>query len=129
MAKQSSDKPLIILRGEIKSPPLSEDGRKEAGFLLRLVQKGELIEMPHSRPMRTIGKRCHELRITDNRTEWRLIYRIDSDAILLADVFQKKTQETPPQVIDGCRDRLAVYDDAVSAAAKPKPKPKPKRKR
>jgi len=47
--------------------------------------------MPHSRPMSTIGRRCHELRITDENKIWRIIYRIDSDAIVVVEVLEKKT--------------------------------------
>jgi phage-related protein len=68
--------------------------------------------MPDSRPMRTIGARCHELRVTDgeSRITWRIIYRIDSDTVVIADVFAKKTQKTPPEVIDRCRTRFDKYD-------------------
>jgi hypothetical protein len=58
-------KALMILQGEIKTPPMSESARRETGFLLRRLQQGELLALPHSRPMPTIGTRCHELRIND----------------------------------------------------------------
>ncbi len=58
-------KPLVWLRGEVKTPPFSHAARLEAGYLLRLLQEGELFGLPHSRPMPVIGPRCHELRITD----------------------------------------------------------------
>ena len=47
----TSAKPIIWLRSEIKSPPLSKEARLEAGFLLRKLQIGENLSMPHSRPM------------------------------------------------------------------------------
>ncbi len=94
------DKPLIWMHGEVKSPPFSKVARLEAGFLLRLLQRGEKITMPHSRPMPSIGRRCHELRIPDKDASWRVVYRIDSDAIVLAEVFSKKTGKTPKGVID-----------------------------
>ncbi len=34
-----SDKPLVWLQGEIRTPPFSKQARLEAGFLLRLLQK------------------------------------------------------------------------------------------
>ena len=106
------DKPLVWLHGEVKSPPLTRSGRLEAGFLLRLLQRGERLLMPHSHPMPAIGRRCHELRVIDEDLTWRIIYRIDSDAVVIADVFQKKTAQTPKRVIDVCRRRLKDYDDA-----------------
>ena len=106
------DKPLIWLHGEVKSPPFSEEGRLEAGFLLRRLQHGDSIGMPASRPMPSIGARCHELRINDTSGNWRLVYRIDSDAIVIVVVFSKKTQATPKAVVDVCRKRLKEYDHA-----------------
>jgi phage-related protein len=108
----SHDKPIVWLHGEIKTPPFSEAGRLEAGYLLRRLQQGERLEMPHSRPMPSIGPRCHELRIDDGETTWRIIYRIDPDAIVILEVFSKKTRTTPKSVIQTCRRRLREYDDA-----------------
>jgi phage-related protein len=62
--------------------------------------------------MPTIGPRCHELRINDAETTWRLIYRIDPDAIVIANVFAKKTEKAPKDVIQACKKRLQEYDDA-----------------
>ncbi|MBK9243364.1 MAG: type II toxin-antitoxin system RelE/ParE family toxin [Burkholderiales bacterium] len=107
-----SDKPIAWLHGEIKSPPLSANARMEAGFLLRRLQRGEKLSLPHSRPMPSISPRCHELRINDLGATWRVIYRIDDDAIVIAAVFGKKTPQTPQAVIDQCRRRLKEYDDA-----------------
>jgi len=67
--------------------------------------------MPHSRPMATIGKSCHELRITDETKIWRIMYRIDSDAIVIIEVFEKKTTNTPKTIIENCKTRLRKYDD------------------
>ena len=106
-----ADKPLAWLHGEVKTPPFSEEARFEAGFLLRRLQKGEKIGMPQSRPMPSIGPRCHELRITDESVKWRIVYRLDPDAIIIAEVFRKKTRTTPKDVIDVCKDRLRRYDD------------------
>ena len=105
-----SDKPLVWLHGEVKTPPLSTAARLQAGYLLRLLQRGETLAMPHSRSMPSVGKRCHELRIVDERATWRVLYRIDADAIVILEVFSKKTAKTPKAVIDVCRNRLQRYD-------------------
>src|SRR6266571_3932090 len=70
------DKPLVWLSGELKTPPMTSEARVEGGMLLRRVQRGETLSMPESRPMPTIGPRCHELRIDDvvRKKEWRIIY-------------------------------------------------------
>jgi len=105
-----NDKPLVWLHGEIRTPPFSKEARLEAGFLLRLLQKGEPLSLPHSRPMPSIGPRCHELRVNDRGQTWRIVYRIDSDAVVILEVFAKKTAQTPQRVIDTCRKRLQEYD-------------------
>lgn len=107
---QSNNKPLVWLSGEVKTPPFSAEARIEAGFLLRQLQQGESLSLPQSRPMPSIGFRCHELRINDENITWRIIYRIDEDAIVILDVFAKKTNKTPQSVIDRCKKRLKQYD-------------------
>ena len=104
------DKPLVWLHGEIRTPPFSDEARREAGFHLRALQRGDLLPMPQSRPMPRIGRRCHELRIRDRDDHWRIIYRLDVDAVLILEVFAKKTNETPQSVIDVCKKRLRSYD-------------------
>jgi phage-related protein len=113
MVTSALDKPLIWLHGEIKTPPFSREARIGAGVLLRRLQKSELISLPHSRQMQSIGSKCHELRVLDKDKAWRIVYRIDSDAIVIADVFSKKTRQTPAQVIERCKARLRRYDEVV----------------
>ena len=72
--------------------------------------------MPHSRPMHSIGVRCHELRVTDTNTTWRVIYRIDEDAIVLLEIFSKKAQTTPQYVIKSCKKRMKDYDNGWQEA-------------
>lgn len=79
------------------------------GVLLRELQDGEQLSMPHSRPMPGIGSRFHELRVNDQNKTWRLVYRIEPDAIVILEVFEKKTNKTPRQVIEACQRRLSLY--------------------
>jgi phage-related protein len=104
------DKPLVWLRGAIKTPPFSQTARLEAGYLLRLLQEGELLGLPHSRPMPVIGRRCHELRVNDDSGTFRIVYRVDADAIVIIDVFSKKTRQTSASIIEACKRRLREYD-------------------
>lgn len=104
------DKPLVWLRGEIKTPPFSAAARIEAGTLLRRLQRGDNIGLPHSRPMPSIGPRCHELRIRDENAHWRIIYRNDVDAVVIVEIFMKKTSQTPAEIIKKCKQRLKQYD-------------------
>jgi phage-related protein len=107
-------KPLIWLRGAIKTPPFSTEARIEAGHLLRLAQLGWKLSMPHSRPMPSIGPRCHELRLKDGRSDWRIVYRLDADAVIIADVFAKSGRKTPKSVIAECKRRFKQYDQDKS---------------
>lgn len=89
---RTSNKPLVWLRGEVKTPPFSADARVEAGFLLRRLQWGESLGLPHSRPMPSIGSQCHEIQINDENQTWRIVYHVATDA-----------------VVTNCKRRLAAY--------------------
>ena len=105
-------KPLRWFHGEVKTPPMSREARREIGFLLRELQDGLRLAMPQSRPMPVVGARCHELRVNDANKTWRVIYRLDADAIVILEVFEKKTNQTPLAVIAACRQRLQRYEEA-----------------
>jgi phage-related protein len=126
MAKASRDpakqprrrKPLAWLHGEIKTPPFTDEGRKEAGDLLRLLQEGEKLGMPQAEPLPIIGPRCGALRVRDGEHNWRIVFRVDADAVLIAEVYPKKTRKVPQDVIERCRKRLRDYDEVVRRTAK-----------
>jgi phage-related protein len=105
------DKPLVWLHGEVKTPPFSPAARVEAGILLRQLQRGQTLSLPHSRPMPVIGRGCHELRLRDGNFTWRIVYRTDADAVVIAGVWAKKTRTTPHDVIESIRRRFRAYDD------------------
>ncbi len=107
---ENQSKPLVWLYGEVKTPPFSQSARIETGVLLRQLQKDNSLGLPHSRPMPSIGSHCHELRIRDTDKDWRIVYRIDDDAILIVEVFNKTTRATPKNVIEVCKRRLRKYD-------------------
>ena len=107
-----NDKPLVWLAGEVWTPPFSPEARLEAGFLLRRLQKGDKLGLPHSRPMATVGRGCHELRVVDHDVSWRIMYFVDADSVVILEVFKKRTKTTPRQVIAVCKDRLRAYKNA-----------------
>lgn len=107
------------MHGEVKTPPFSAEARLEAGALLRRLQGGAALGLPHSRPMPSIGRRCHELRIQDEAATWRIVYRVDGDAVVVVEVFSKKSQTTPKAVRDTCQRRLAAYDRVVRGEGTP----------
>jgi len=63
--------------------------------------------------MPSIGARCHELRINDENLTWRIIYRIYTDAILILEVFEKKTSKTPKSILEVCKQRIKLYQADV----------------
>jgi phage-related protein len=65
--------------------------------------------------MPAIGRRCHELRIIDRAQTWRIMYYAASDAVVILDVFSKKTESTPVGVLATCRKRLATYVQVTDA--------------
>ena len=109
--KKLPDKVLVWFKGEVKTPPFSSQARIETGYLLRRLQQGESLSMHQSRPMPSVGSRCHEMLINDTEQTWRIIYRIDEDAILIVDIFAKKTNKTPEAVLKRSQQRLKQYDD------------------
>jgi len=103
-------KSVRIIGGEIKTPPIGEEARREIGRLIRDLQNGESLGMPRSRPMPIIGSRVHELRVPDGDVSWRVFYRIDEEEIVIIEVVQKREQRTPQRVIDRCIRRLKSFD-------------------
>lgn len=97
------------MEGEIKTPPFSPEARIEAGMLLRRMQQGDRLGLPHSRPMPDIGARCHELRVRDETKNWRIFYYLAADAVVILDIYSKTTEKTPLAVLENCRRRLRHY--------------------
>ena len=115
---KADEKSVYFLGELVRTPPIAAESRLEIGTLLGSLQMGHTLGMPHSRPMPSIGPRCHELRVRDARHNWRVVYRIDADALLVVAVFAKGTEKTPKRLIDLSRDRLATYDRATGEAEK-----------
>jgi phage-related protein len=106
----ASRRPLVWLRGSVKTPPFSPAARLEAGVLLRRLQRADALGLPHARPMPVLGPRCGELRIPDADVTWRVLYRLDPDAVIIVDVFAKKTPATPKAILATGKQRLQLYD-------------------
>jgi phage-related protein len=120
--EETTPKPLAWLHGEIKTPPFTEKGRKEAGYLLRLLQQGEKLGMPQAEPLPIVGPRCGALRVRDGSHNWRIMYRVDADAVVILEVYPKKTRRIPQEVTDRCKKRLKGYDEVVKSTSKEPPK-------
>lgn len=111
--EQPLRKRLVWLHGEVKTPPFTPEGRQEAGVLLRMLQEGERLGMPQAEPLPIVGARCGALRIRDGEHNWRIMYRIDNDAVLVLEVYAKKTRKIPDVVIARCKQRLKRFNAAA----------------
>ncbi|MEO8631518.1 MAG: type II toxin-antitoxin system RelE/ParE family toxin [Betaproteobacteria bacterium] len=110
-------RPLVWLHGEVKTPPFTAAARLEAGALLRRLQQGDKLALPHVRPMPVLGARCAELRIPDATVTWRILYRLDTDAVVIAAVFAKQTQATSATILATAKARLRHYDQVNTGEA------------
>jgi phage-related protein len=81
--------------------------RNDLSDLLAQLDVGVKLSMPISRPMPSIGKGVHELRLKDSSGIFRIIYVfVGQSNIWLLHGFKKTTQQTPKQSIDLAKKRL-----------------------
>ena len=102
-----------VAAGRGKNTTVLASRPRRGGRVVRQLQGGAKLGLPHSRPMPGIGARCHELRIVDEGATWRIIYRLDYDAVVIVDVFSKKTRQRPGRVIVDCRRWVRQYDELM----------------
>jgi phage-related protein len=57
--------------------------------------------------------------VNDELGTFRIMYRVDVDAVVILDVFMKKTQQAPQSVTADCKRRLREYDRLGKAEEKP----------
>ncbi|HLG20965.1 MAG TPA: type II toxin-antitoxin system RelE/ParE family toxin [Bdellovibrionota bacterium] len=81
--------------------------RSELGKAILKLQKGSILTLPLSRPMRQVGPGVEELRVRDASGIYRAFYlaRIE-DQVLVFHAFQKRTPKTPQREIDTGKRRL-----------------------
>lgn len=85
----------------------SVEVRQEVGDLLRLLQEGEQLGMPQSRPMKQVGSSAFEIRVKDKEGIYRVFYVLyDKYRILVPHAFTKKTQKTSIQEIETAKKRF-----------------------
>ena len=89
-----------------------DEVKKELGYLIFKLQKGESLTMPFSRSMPSIGKGCHELRVKDESGIYRAFYFLKvKGKLIIFHSFQKKTQKTPQKEIEQGRKNLREMID------------------
>jgi len=86
---------------------LDLETKREIGALLMLIQSGEMLGEPQSKPMKSIHKNAYELRIKDRKGNYRVIYILSlEDEILIPHAFTKKTQKTANKEVNLSIKRL-----------------------
>lgn len=101
-------KPVIFHpRAHAEIQEMSRMIRKRLGDLLRQLQQGHALTMPHSRPMPIVALGVEELRVKDESGHCRaFVVRKTPRGILVLHVFSKKSRETPRGAIELARQRL-----------------------
>jgi phage-related protein len=70
------------------------------------LEGGLSLSMPLSRPMPSIGRGAHELRLRDGSGEFRVVYVIRGGAIVVVLAFKKTRRATPVRMIELARERI-----------------------
>lgn len=84
-----------------------EEIRADSADALARLQEGHLLSLPLSRPMPSIGRGVHELRLRDRSGIYRIVYYLaGAGRIHVLHAFKKKTRETPWQNIHITKKRL-----------------------
>jgi phage-related protein len=99
----------VVWIADINTAGLGKDGRRETAGLIDDLQEGILLRLPHSRPMPSIGERCHELRIRELGHRWRILYHLGYGEIVILSMFDKKQRKTPKREIQLAKRRLRLY--------------------
>lgn len=90
---------------ELKDTP--SEVRADLFALFEDLAAGKKLSMPISRPLSSIARGLHELRLSGRGGEFRVFYAIRvSDAIYIIHATQKKTQGIDKKTIELIKDRL-----------------------
>ena len=92
-------------RAEIRDLPLAV--RDDLADLLARLDLGHRLSMPVSRPMPSIGRGVHELRLRDRGGAYRIVYALVlQGTVHVLHAFKKTSQATPKRALELARARL-----------------------
>jgi len=96
---------VILHQCEAELESFPDDLKADLLDALARLRAGVKLSMPLSRPMPSIGKAAHELRLRGREGCFRVVYFIKTDeAIYLVHAFKKSPQKTPQRNIwIGCQ--------------------------
>jgi len=82
-----------------------EGARHDAGYQLDKVQRGD--QPDDFKPMPAVGKGVEEIRVSDSRGAYRVIYLARrAEAVYVLHAFHKKTQATPRKDLEIAKGRF-----------------------
>ncbi|WP_103028541.1 type II toxin-antitoxin system RelE/ParE family toxin [Salinibacter altiplanensis] len=95
-----------------------ESARRDAGFELNLVQKGE--QPTDFKYMKSVGSGVYEIRVRgEDSDQYRVMYIAKyEEAVFVLHAFQKTSSETEKKDIDLARDRLKAVKQHVRRSEK-----------
>ncbi len=103
---------LIVLKQakrELKNAP--RDVIEDVFALFEDLMAGKHLSMPISRPLPSIAKGLHELRLSGRAGEYRVFYVIlTSIAVYVLHATQKKSEKTDKQTVNLIKTRLRSLD-------------------
>ncbi len=102
-----NEKPLKWVGSSLKDLiAFPDDAKRAAGYQLYRIQQG--LNPENWKPFKSIGTGVKEIRISENKGIYRVMYvaKFD-DAVYILHSFQKKTQKTAKKDIDIARTRYA----------------------
>jgi len=95
-------------RREIRDLP--DAVRGDLADALTRLDAGVPLAMPLSRPMPSIGRGVHELRLKDRSGVYRVIYAlVRAGTVHVLHAFKKTAEQTPKRDIETARRRLKEY--------------------
>jgi len=84
-------------REDLRSFP--DDARRDAGYVLRQIQRGE--SPPDWKPMPIVGAGVREIRLHEESGEFRVIYLATRpEGVYVLHCFQKKTHKSSQRDVD-----------------------------
>ncbi len=99
---------VIILRAcQRELEALPEEVRGDLADALARLDAGLVLSMPLSRPMPSIGRGVHELRLRDRSGTYRVVYAlVRRGTVHVLHAFKKATRDTPAKNLELAMKRL-----------------------
>ena len=86
---------------------LPDEIRGDIADAVARLEVGLMLSMPLSRPMPSVGRGVHELRLNHRSGTYRIVYAVGRDGqVILVHAFKKTTRATPVRSMTVARQRI-----------------------